>query len=157
MKQTLYELTSEFLSLLEAEEIDTKEVEGSVTDIKTKLDGYAKVRAELRYDAKNLRSEEKRLAGRRKQIESNVERLESAMTDALEVLDAPNVNTGTFTIRLQSNPPSLVESEDADPPDDYLIPQPPKVDRAGIKDAIKAGGHIEGYEVVSVGKSLRIK
>ena len=157
MKKTLYELTDEFLHLLNSDEIDTSEVESRVTDIKTKLDGYVKVRAELKADAAKFKAEEKRLAGRRKTIENNIARLESAMIDTLEVLDIPKVDTGTFSIRLQDNPPSLVESEGAEPPEQYLIPQPPKVDRAGIKDAIKAGEKIKGFEVVSTGKSLRIK
>lgn len=157
MKKTLYELTDEFLHLLNSDELDTAEVEAHVTDIKTKLDGYAKVRAELKADAEKFKAEEKRLAERRKTIENNIQRLESAMTDTLEVLDIPKVDTGTFLIRLQDNPPSLVESEGAEPPEQYLIPQPPKVDRAGIKNAIKAGQKIEGFEVVSTGKSLRIK
>lgn len=157
MKKTLYELTSEFLHLLEADELDTSEVESRVTDIKTKLDGYAKVRAELKADAEKFRAEENRLAERRKQIENNIQRLESAMTDTLEVLEIPKVNTGTFSVWLQDNPPSLVESEGAEPPEQYLIPQPDKIDRAGIKDAIKSGQKIEGFEVVSTGKSLRIK
>ena len=157
MKKTLYELTSEFLHLLESDELDTSEVESHVTDIKIKLDGYAKVRAELKADAEKFKAEEKRLAERRKTIENNIQRLESAMTDTLEMLDIPKVDTGIFSIRLQDNPPSLVESEGAEPPEQYLIPQPPKVDRAGIKNAIKAGEKIKGYCVVSTGKSLRIK
>jgi uncharacterized membrane protein len=157
MKKTLYELTDEFLHLLNSDELDTAEVEEHVTDIKTKLDGYVKVRAELKADAVKFKAEEKRLAERRKTIENNIARLESAMIATLEVLDIPKVDTGTFSIRLQDNPPSLVESEGAEPPEQYLIPQPPKVDRAGIKEAIKAGEKIKGFEVVSTGKSLRIK
>lgn len=157
MKKTLYELTSEFLHLLESDELDTTEVESRVTDIKTKLDGYAKVRAELKADAEKFRAEENRLAERRQQIENNIQRLESAMTDALEMLEIPKVDTGTFSIRLQDNPPSLVESEGAEPPKRYLIPQPDKINRAGIKEAIKAGHKIDGFAVVSTGKSLRIK
>lgn len=157
MKKTLYELTTEFKALLESDELDTSEVESRVTDIKTKLDGYAKVRAELKADAEKFMAEERRLAERRQQIENNIQRLESAMTDTLETLEIPKVDTGTFTIRLQDNPPSLVESEGAEPPKRYLIPQPDKINIAGIKEAIKAGQKIEGFEVVSTGKSLRIK
>jgi hypothetical protein len=157
MKKTLYELTDEFLHLLNSDELDTAEVEEHVIDIKTKLDGYAKVRAELKADAEKFKAEEKRLAERRKTIENNIQRLESAMTGTLEVLEIPKVDTGTFSIRLQDNPPSLVESEGAEPPPEYLVPQPDKIDRAGIKEAIKAGQKIEGFEVASTGKSLRIK
>lgn len=157
MKQSLYELTNEFKALLESDELDTTEVESRVIDIKKKLDGYAKVRIELKADAEKFKAEEKRLAERREQIENNILRLESAMTDALEMLEIPKVNTGTFSIRLQDNPPSLVESDGAEPPEQYLIPQPDKINRAGIKEAIKAGQKIDGFTVVSTGKSLRIK
>lgn len=157
MKKTLYDMTSEFLALLDADELDTAQIEEHVQDIRQKLDGYAKVRAELKSESNKFKEEEARLNARRKTIESNIDRLELAMSQVMYALDVPKINTGMFKISLQDNPPSLVEIDGAVPPEEFLIPQPDKVDKSGIKAAIKLGRDIEGYEVKSTGKSLRVR
>jgi len=76
-------------------------------------------------------------------------RFESWMYDETE-MSYPSADE-----RLQHNEEH--QRKKAEPPPEYLVPQPYKVDRARIKDAIKAGEKVAGFSLESTGKSLRVK
>ena len=145
---TIYELTSDYLNLLELAEdpdidelafMDTLEgIEGALED---KADNYAKIMRMLETDAKGIKAEEERLAKRRKTIEGNVSRMKSALQYAMESTGKVKFKTTLFSFGIQNNPASVVMDEQyiENIPERFLKYKDPEIDRKAIKDAIKAG------------------
>ena len=145
---SLYDLTSDYLNLLELAEdpdideqafLDTLEgIEGALED---KADNYAKIMRMLDGDALAIREEERRLEARRKAIENNIKRMKSALQYAMEATGKTKFKTQLFSFNVQNNPASVVmdESDVANIPERFLKYKDPEIDRKAIKDAIKAG------------------
>lgn len=147
---TLYELTEEYqwlLMLMEDPEadplivVDTLDAVGG--EIEVKADGYARVLRNLEADVAGLKSEEQRLAQRRRTIENNIDRIKYTLTASMIACNKRDFKTDLFTFRVQKNPASVVIERDAAVPDEYLIPQEPKVDKVKVKEALKAGANFE--------------
>jgi predicted DNA-binding protein YlxM (UPF0122 family) len=145
---TLYELTSDYLNLLELAEdpdideqafMDTLEgIEGALED---KADGYAKVMRMLDGDAVTIKAEEDRLSTRRKTIENRIKRMKQSLQGMMELTGKTKFKTQLFSFNVQNNPASVVmdESDVANIPERFLKYKDPEIDRKAIKDAIKAG------------------
>ena len=160
---TLYELTEQFQELLSmALDPDVDEqaladtMEGIECEIKEKADGYAKVIKSLEADVEALKAEEARLAGRRKNISANIDRMKRALESSMRATGKTKFKTTLFSFGIQKNPPSLKIDMPDRAPDEFLIPQEPKVDTVAIKKELKEGVvydwcHLEQSE------SLRIR
>jgi uncharacterized protein YoxC len=145
---TLYELTSDYLNLLELAEdpdideqafLDTLEgIEGALED---KADNYAKCMRMLEADANGIKAEEERLAKRRKTIEGNVSRMKSALQYAMEATGKTKFKTQLFSFTVRNNAESVIIDTDniRNIPDQYLKFKEPEADKAAIKKAIKEG------------------
>lgn len=163
---TLYELTQEFEELLEIMEDpdvdpvtleDTFEALGG--EIEAKAEGYGKVIKQMEYNASALKTEVERLQKKKATLENNVKRMKQAMQCAMELIGKPKLDTELFTFRIQKNPAAVVMDVNyiEDVPEEYLIPQDPKIDRAKIKEDLKAGKDLEGVAHLEQTESLRIK
>lgn len=163
---TLYELTGNYLYLNdllhddEADEqavLDTLEsIEGEIED---KADGYAKIIKQLEYDALALRGEETRMAERRRMLEKRAEKLKTTLMESMEITGKTKFKTPLFSFGIQNNPPSVVlDAKDLTKiPEDYLIPQDPKVDKKKLMDELKNGVALDGVAHLEVSRSLRIR
>ena len=163
---TLYELTNDFMMLLEmAEDPDTDPVafedtmEALSMDIEDKADGYAKVIRQLEANVAACKAEIQRLKTTATVMENNIKRMKENLQDTMEVTGKRKFKTPLFSFNIQKNPPSLVldEVDTARIPADYLIPQEPKIDTAKLKTDIKAGKDLDGIAHLESGYSLRIK
>jgi Siphovirus Gp157 len=67
-----------------------------------------------------------------------------AMTSA----EIAKIQTEDFTLSLRQGPPRLEVSDQDKVPPEYLVPQPPKVDRSGLINALKRGDVIPGTVLV---------
>ena len=164
---TLYELTSDYLNLLELAEdpdideqafLDTLEgIEGALED---KADNYAKIMRMLEADTKGIKAEEDRLSARRKTIENNIKRMKSALQYAMEATGKTKFKTQLFSFNVQNNPASVVmdESDIENIPERFLKYKDPEIDRKAIKDAIKAGDQ-DAIDIAHLeqSQSLRIR
>lgn len=142
---TLYELTGDFQTLYDmADDPDMDEqawfdtIEGIDGAIEEKADGYAKVIAEITASADAIKAEKARLDSREKALRNHADSLKRALQATMEITGKTKFKTTLFSFGIQKNPPSLKISEGAQIPEEFLIPQPPKVDNAGIKAAAKA-------------------
>ena len=145
---TIYELTSDYLNLLELAEdpdideqafMDTLEgIEGALED---KADNYAKIMRMLEADTKGIKAEEDRLSARRKTIENNIKRMKQSLQYAMEATGKTKFKTQLFSFNVQNNPASVVMNEPdvANIPERFIKYKDPDIDRKAIKDAIKAG------------------
>lgn len=163
---TLYELTAEYMQLLEiAEDPDTDvqvlldTMEGVSGEIEEKADGYAKVMKELEAEELKIKNEVDRLNVRRLSISNNIRAMKLRLQESMKLTGKTKFKTDLFSFGIQKNPPSVVIDEQyvENLPQEYLIPQEPKVDKTKIKEDIKAGKDLTGIAHLEQGESLRIR
>lgn len=159
----LYELTSSF-KVLEAMafngEIDQETFNDTLEsldfEIELKADNYAKLMKNIEADILGFKTEEKRLADKRKALENKIKWLKSSLQNAMIATDKKKFKTDLFSFNIQKNPPKLVlECEDSIP-SYYYIEQEPKLDTKALKEALKEGRKVDGATLVQE-EGLRIK
>ena len=160
---TLYKLTEAYQELLSmALDPDTDPealadtMEAIDGEIEFKADGYAKVMKTLDADVSAIKTEIARLTERKKSIETNIDRMKRALESSMRATGKTKFKTTLFSFGIQKNPPALKIDMPDRVPDEFLIPQEPKVDSAAIKKELKEGAaydwcHLEQSE------SLRIR
>lgn len=160
---TLYQLSEEYQELLSMaldpdidEEALADTLEGIEGEIEDKADGYAKVMRNLEADASAIKAEIARLTERKKHIEANVDRMKRSLETAMRLTGKTKFKTSLFSFNIAKNPASLKIDNPDRVPDEFLIPQEPKIDSAAIKKELKEGVvydwcHLEQSE------SLRIR
>ncbi|MCR4556365.1 MAG: siphovirus Gp157 family protein [Saccharofermentans sp.] len=162
----IYELTGSFQTLWNLMEEGVLEdsvleevFENTTEELAIKLEGYCKFIKNLESDIAGLKEEEKRLSARRKTMENTVERAKEAMKVAMNTAGEKKLPCGTFTVSVQSNPPScVIDCELAGIPSKYLIPQEPKIDRKALLEDLKSEDNIlKGVAHIEQGESLRIR
>jgi len=163
---TLYELTDQFKQLLEIAsdpEVDPEVIADTMEaiegDFEEKADGYAMVIRQLNADAKAAKEEADRLTARKKALENSADRITKNLQAAMVAVDKKKFKTALFSFGIQKNPASVV----MDTTDVFKIPQEfitipdPVINKAAIKDALKAGENLEGIAHFEQGESLRIR
>lgn len=148
---TLYEMTQDVLylqNLLEEGEIDEQAYRDTVECmcIEGKIENICKMMKNLEAKAAAYKSEEDRMAKRRKTIENSVKRLKDSVLDFMLCSNNKKVEAGVFTVGLGSS--TSVNVLDASHiPEEYLTPQPPKIDKTALGKALKEGKEIDGVEL----------
>lgn len=157
----LYELTDSYLKVLELIEAGEENLEDtleSINDtIEVKAENYAKIIRNLEGNVNMLKAEIERLNSRKKSIEGNVDRLKENLKMAMIVTGKEKIKTGLFNITVANNPVALNVFDESKIPENFFTYETiKKMDKAAIKDLLKAGQVIEGAELTQ-GKGLRIK
>lgn len=164
---TLYELTGQMqalLALMEDPDTDPQIIEDSLEavsgEIEAKADGYAMVRSELMNQSSFLKTEIDRLTARKRAIDRNVDRLTENLQNSMIATGKTKFKTPLFSFSIAKNPPRVVIDDPDRIPEGFLIPQPPKVDTASIKESLKSVDAAEMWEGIAhmeQGESLRIR
>ena len=151
---TLYEINEQILRCVKDGDMVVDTETGEVIDAVAldalqmardeKLTNIGKWILDLKADAKAIREREISLAERRKSKENKAEQL----TDYMNMILAGNkFECADFKASYRKS--QAVEIMDAEKiPAPYLIVQEPKVDKAGIKKALKTGEDIPGAKLV---------
>ena len=153
----LYEITQAYENLASLED---KEEVGKYLDLiedefNQKAENTVKVIKNIGADIKALRDEEKRLAQKRKSLQSNQDWLKSYLQNNMERLGDKKIKAGIFNINIQKNPPSVNIKNEELIADDYFITER-KLDKKKLKEDLKDGKEIDGAELTQ-GESLRIR
>lgn len=154
----LYELTEIYLNLkdMDIEEGDLNAALENIDDeIETKADNIAKVLRDFDGDIEALKSEEERLAKKRKAIENRQKQLKEYLQNAMLVLDKRNFKTDLFSFNIQKNAPSLRILDESKIPEDYYKIEK-KLNKNDLKEAVKNGLFEDAAELVQT-ESLRIR
>lgn len=164
-KLTLYDITGQFLNLLDTaienmgelsddQFLELEKVEGQFV---TKAENYGKFIRSLETGVEIFQNEERRLADRRRAIQNLVKNLKERLKEAMIAVDTKELKAGTFSFRVQNNPPSL-KIDDIMALPEYLreikIEYIPKTDQ--IKEIFKNGESVSGCHI-EVGTHLRIR
>lgn len=164
MSMNLYELSSNFAELFDL--IENEEVEQEVLadtleaiedGIENKVDNIAKIIKNLDGAVEVFKKEENRIAIRRKVMENRVKWLKEYLLLSLDVTKKKKIEAGTFVVRKQKNPMSVIVSDKSKLPKKYLIPQEPKEDKDAIKKALKNGEKVDGAEIKPDTYHIRIQ
>lgn len=159
----LYELTAQFQNLLEMAsdpEIDWDIFEDTLEalegDIESKADGYAKVIEQLDSEKAAIDYEIKRLTAQKTVRQNSIDRMKAALKTSMEVTGKTKFKTDLFSFGIRKNPASVVITDESRVAHDYLIPQPPKIDKKAIKEALNEGFEFD-WAHLEQGTSLSIK
>ena len=97
-------------------------------------------------------------------MKERLERIETAYSKKREVAQVVMEDAGIerllepdFTVSLRISPPGVAVVSEAEIPEPYWIPQPPKLDRKGILDALKAGKTVPGATFTNSKVSLAVR
>lgn len=151
---TLYEINEQILRCVKDGDMVVDTETGEVIDMAAldalqmerdeKLTNIGKWILDLKADAKAIREREISLAERRKAKENKAEQLMDYMN---MILAGKKFECADFKASYRKS--QAVEVTDAEKiPAPYLIIQEPKVDKAGIKKALKAGEEVPGAKLV---------
>lgn len=158
---SLYELTGQMLflqSLVEDPDTDPETIADTMEsldfEIEDKADGYAKIIQSLKAQAEGLKGEIERLQARKTSVQNNIQRLKDNLEESMKAIGKTKFKTDLFSIGIQKNPASVEIIGDV--PEQYLIPQEPKVDKKAIIAFVKENGDTD-YAKLTQGESLRIR
>lgn len=159
-----YKFLTEFLeAALENDEIGEDDfemykntLEALEDGIENKCENIVKFMRNLEGDIAAYKVEEQRFSKKRKYMENKQERLKILLQEYLESNNIEKMNAGTFKVKLQNNPPSIIIVDPGLIPDTYKIAQEPKIDTKSLLRDAKNGIVIEGATLVTNKKHLRI-
>ena len=151
----LYEINQDILDCIDLEtgEIaDPERLKQLQIDRHEKLRNIAFVALNAAADANAYEEQEKKFAARKKAAKATVEWAKATLA---RELNGEKMKEAEFSISYRKS--ETVEVTDlAAVPNEYLIEQAPKLDKAGIKAAIKGGAIIEGASIVEH-RNIQIK
>ncbi|KOR24152.1 siphovirus Gp157 family protein [Clostridium sp. L74] len=158
----LYELTQNYnnlLDLVDNPEVPKEVLEESLNQIHEemdiKLENVAKVIKSIEVDAKGLKEEEKRLADRRKSLESRITNLKQYAENSMKAVGVKKIKGKVFTLGIQKNVPSVEITEEENIPEEYFAIEK-KLVKKDILEALKEGIEISGAAIKQT-ESLRIR
>ena len=160
---TLYEITSAFPKLMEAEDItpqDKDKIENELTELmkqkSTNIIGYSK---DLELTIKAIKEEEIRLEKNRKILENRQARFKDYVKTCMENLGIDKITTPIGTLTIAKSPISVEIINDNIIPEEYKTTEIiTKVDKRKIIDNFKVTGEIpEGCVINSQNTNIRIK
>ena len=154
---SLYELVGKRLALqkkLEDLNFDEVTIEdtllGDSLAIQAKVEDYCFVIRNMEALPEQIKAEEKRLADRRKAIESRVQRVKDWLLINMQQAGISKIESPVFTVALQNNPPSVIIDDESAIDEGFKRmpdPLPLVVDKKLIKMAIDAGQEVLGAHI----------
>ena len=143
---SLYEINQSIMDCIDMETgeiIDIDQLHELRMDRTDKIRNIACYIKNLRSDAAQYDEEAKTFAARKKAAQTKAESLTAYLSS---MLNGEKVKDKEYSISWRKSE-SVNITDDSLLPDTYLVPQPPKVDKAGIKAALKAGTAVTGAEL----------
>ncbi|QTB23085.1 siphovirus Gp157 family protein [Lysinibacillus sphaericus] len=155
---SLYQLNNAYAQLQQMIEDGQEGLEDtldSITDaVEEKLEAYAMVIKNIESDVEGIKSEEKRLAERRKVMENGVVRMKQAIAETLQNSGQDKVKTEKFTFSWRKS--SKVEVSNIDSLPQQYVKVERTISRSELAKALKAGEQIEGAQLIE-NQSLSIR
>ena len=149
---TLYELTgqaAQLMELLEAGEIDEQTVQDTLDSmmVPEKLEDYGMVIRQLTADVEDYEREKEFFADKQRRADNAIKRMKKTLAAYLAATQQDNVQAGRFVLTSTSSK-SVDVFNLAAVPAEYMQPQPPKVDKQSIRNALLAGETVAGAALI---------
>lgn len=159
----LYEISERFKNLeelLENTDLQIDDIKEALNEVgiefEEKVEGIVRLIKNIEGDAEKIKSEEKRLAEKRKSLESKVTYLKGYIDLNMKLVGKKKIDTGLFKLSIQKNAPSINIKSAADIPSEYFIEQEPVLDKRALLKDLKEGREVPGVEMKQT-ESLRIR
>ena len=155
----LYKLSVAFQEVqnMELDPEVMKDTLDSIEDaIENKAENIAKLIRNLESDVSAYKEEEDRLKTKRQVTENKVKWLKTYLEDNMKLTGKTKFKSGMFNFSIQKNPVSVNILDERIIPEEFLIPQLPKIDKTALKDVLKTGVEIPGAELKQT-EGLRIR
>ena len=153
----LYELNQNFNNLIEVlentedenlKELIKNSMDQLALETNEKIENIIKYIKNLEATATALETEVKRLNDRKVKTLKKVDHLKNYLKDFTNTLDNKKYNTGIFNISIRKNAASVVIDNEFLVPDEFCKTEViRKVDKAALKEKLKAGEVIEGVKL----------
>ena len=155
----LYTVADRYLQDLEKlsdldlpEEVVRDTIEGLQGDMQEKCTNVAAFIRNTESLADQIKQAEQAMAARRKALESRADRIRQYLLENMQRTGITKIDSPWFKIALANNPPSVVvDDEDTLKfayPEFVKVVTTESLDKAAIKEAIKAGQIVEGAHLV---------
>lgn len=163
---SLYHIANEYARLAAAYEDAQTDEERAAADaalaaldmsLADQADACARLTRNLKAEAAALAKEIRRLQDLKKRKDSAAERVRAGLQAAMEAANVRRVDTSIGRWSVRKNPPSVMIVDVAEIPEDYLVPRPPKVNAAAIRDHFKATGEIVPGTEIHYGEGLQLR
>lgn len=137
----LYEISDELLKVIEADEFNEESLNELVISFEKKAGGIVSFNESMQTFIDYCKSEEKRIAAKRKAVENRGKSLMTYLKTCMESSGMMEMEVGTKTLKIQSNPPSVVIDDESllDAKFFTIIPEQYQINKAEIKAALKQG------------------
>ena len=155
----LYELSLSFQEVqnMELDPEVMQDTLDSIEDaIESKAENIAKLVRNLESDVSAYKEEEDRLKTKRQSTENKVKWLKTYLEDNMKLTGKTKFKSGMFNFSIQKNPASVNITDEKAIPEEFLIQQPPKVDKTSLKEILKRGIEVPGAELKQT-EGLRIR
>ena len=143
----LYEIQEDILSCIDlktGEIIDVERLHGLQMERRQKIRNIACWIKNLLADARAYEDEEKTFAARKSAAKNKADRLKQYLSDCLH---GEKIQDREFSIGWRKSQKIHIDEGAAIPPA-YLIPAPDKVDKQGLKDALRQGVLLPGITLM---------
>ncbi|MBO1022585.1 siphovirus Gp157 family protein, partial [Methylobacterium sp. SD274] len=90
-------------------------------------------------------------------MERRADEKRTLLLSTLEIAGRPSLTTTTGTVSTRPVPPKLVIVEESEIPSNYWTPQPPKLDSAAVRNALKDSKTVPGATLSNGGKTISIR
>lgn len=141
---TLYELTAQYMELLEMmldPEIDSEVINDTMEmvadDLHDKANGYACIMAEINGRIDMIDVQIKRLQAMKKSLTANVDRLQSRLQETMVLTGERKFKTDLFSFSIAKNPPSVKVDDESQVPFEFWTTPEPTVNLKELKPWLK--------------------
>lgn len=127
------------------------------TNLKEALGEVIRAALEAEALADSLRDRMGDMRERLDRIETACSRKREVAQSVMEDAGIEKILEPDFTVSLRVSPPAIAVVNEAEIPEPYWIPQPPRLDRKGVLDALKTGTQVPGAIFANSKVSLAIR
>lgn len=130
-------------------------VEGS-TDLMEAIDGALSRMADIDALSEGLAEKMTEMSLRKHRLETQRDRIKSMIMSALKIINQRKLERPLATLSIRSTPPAVDITDENSIPDSFKVPQPPKISKTAIKEALQAGATVPGATLKPAGTTLAI-
>lgn len=138
------------------EDVVRDSIEGE-TDLHEAIEAAVKRLGDDLAAIEGLEAYTKKLDGRKARLKERVETTREAIANAMELARLPKMETPFATIAQKKVAPKVIITEEADIPSDFFKPQPPKLDKRAVMDALKAKQVVPGAQLSNGGTTISVR
>lgn len=107
--------------------------------------------------AEGLAAHIKKLNDRLARVKKRAENVRGMIDQAFQMAEVQSHKFSTATISTKSIPPKLIVSDESEIPSRFFEPQPPKLDKKALGDAVKSGEAVPGAVMSNGGTTIQIR